>query len=263
MRFALEKIVAAVVVVGMLGLAGPLRAQQAPSGEAADGSTALQILRAMEQAYVGCRSYRDTGEVRTAVVTDGGRAGSERPFSTAFVRPGRFRFSFTDPGLGERSSSYIVWSDGTDVRSWWDAKPGVRDPGSLQAALTPAAGISGGSSVRVPGLLMPEAMGQGPLLVAPERIGDDTDRGVVCFRVRGRSRKTPYTLSTGARVLTVKDETVTVWIDRATFLLRKVEETRTFDTYTSESTTTYAPEVNADIPAAQLAFGAPETPPAR
>jgi len=110
---------------------------------------------------------------------------------------------------------------------------------------------------------MPEAMGQGPLLVAPERIGDDTDRGVVCFRVRGRSRKTPYTLSTGARVLTVKDETVTVWIDRATFLLRKVEETRTFDTYTSESTTTYAPEVNADIPAAQLAFGAPETPPAR
>ena len=210
------------------------------------------------KVYAGCRSYRDAGEVRTAVVTDGGRAGSDRPFTTVFVRPERFRFQFTDPGLGERSSSYIVWSDGTEVRSWWDAKPGVRQPGSLQAALAPAAGISGGSSVRVPGLLMPASLGEGPLLVTPESIEDGTDRGVTCFRIRGRTRKTPYTLSMGARVLTVKDESVTLWIDRATFLLRKVQETRTFDTYTSESTTTYTPEVNVEIPAAQLVFGAPE-----
>jgi hypothetical protein len=215
----------------------------------------------MEKAHSGCRSYRDRGEVRTAVLTDGGRAGSERPFETAFQRPDRFRFQFTDPGLGERSSSYIVWSDGTDVRSWWDAKPGVRHPGSLQTALVPAAGISGGSSVRVPGLLMPETLGEDPLLIAPERIEDGTDRDVACYRITGKSRKTPYTLSMGARVLTVKDEIVTLWIDRATFLLRKVEERRTFDTYTSESTTTYSPESNIEIPGAELAFGAPETPP--
>ncbi len=47
-------------------------------------------------------------------------------------------------------------------------------------------------------------------------------------------------------------------LDRATFLVRKVQGTRTFDTYTSESTTTYAPEVDVEIPPAQLAFGAPE-----
>jgi len=241
-----------------LGAAAAAAPQTAPERAESGPATAVQILRAMEKVYAGCRSYRDSGEVRTGIVTDGGRAGSDRPFATAFVRPGRFRFSFTDPGLGERSSSYIVWADGTDIRAWWDAKPGVRRPGSLQAALAPAAGISGGSSVRIPGLLLPAELGDGPLLVAPERIDDGDDHGVACFRIRGESRKTPYTLSTGARALTVRSESVTLWIDRATHLLRKVQETRTFDTYTSEGTTTYTPEIDVDIPPAQLAFGAPE-----
>jgi len=258
MDSARRKLGAVAVAVGCLVAVGRSSAQD--PAPAAEGPTAVRILRAMEKAYAGCRSYRDTGEVRTAIVTEGGRAGSSRPFATAFVRPGRFRFTFTDPGLGERSSSYIAWSDGTDVRSWWDAKPGVRDPGSLEGALVPAAGISGGSSVRVPGLLMPDALGQGPLLIAPERIADATDGGAGCFRVRGKGRTTPYTLSMGGRVLTVRDETVTVWVDRASFLIRKVEETRTFETYTSESTTTYAPETDVEIPDGQLAFGAPAAP---
>ena len=255
---ALKRIGRGVFVLGFLSLPVSLLAQETSPPSEGVGRTAMEILREMGKIYAKCRSYRDTGEVRTSLVTDGGRAGSERPFTTAFVRPGRLRFQFTDPGLGERSSSYIVWSDGTEVRSWWDAKPGVRQPGSLQAALLPAAGISGGSSARVPGLLMPEALGEGPLLVAPERIEDGTERGVTCFRIVGKSRKTPYTLSMGARVLTVKEESVTLWIDRVAFLIRKVQETRTFDTYTSESTTTYNPDVDVEIPAAQLAFGAPE-----
>ncbi|MGD1148212.1 MAG: hypothetical protein ABR961_09705 [Thermoanaerobaculaceae bacterium] len=258
---AMKLRIATLAIAGVV-LSRPVLGQEVSPRVDAGDLTPVKILRTMERAYAGCRSYRDAGEVRTTIVTDGGRAGSDRPFTTAFVRPGRLRFQFTDPGLGERSSSYIVWSDGTEVLSWWDAKPGVRRPGSLQAALAPAAGISGGSSVRIPGLLMPEAMGEGPLLIAPERIEDGTDRGVACFRINGKSRKTPYTLSMGARVLTVKEESVTLLIDRATFLLRKVQETRTFDTYTSESTTTYTPEVDVEIPAGQLAFGAPETAPA-
>ncbi len=246
------------LAMSALGAVAPAAPQAAP-GTAVEGSpTAVTILRAMEKVYASCRTYRDSGAVRTGIVTDGGRAGSDRPFTTAFVRPGRLRFSFTDPGLGERASSYIVWSDGADVRAWWDAKPGVRRPRSLQAALAPAAGISGGSSVRIPGLLLPAELGEGPLLIAPERIEDGDDRGVACFRSRGESRKTPYTLSMGARVLTVRSESVTVWLDRSTFLVRKVQETRTFDTYTSESTTTYAPEIDVEIPPAQLAFGAPD-----
>ena len=218
------------------------------------------ILLKMARVYRTCRSYRDSGEVRTTLLTDGGRAGSDRPFHTAFVRPDRFRFQFTDPGLGERSSAYIVWTDGTEVRSWWDAKPGVRNAGTLQAALGVAAGISGGSSTRVPGLLLPSSIGEGPLVIAAERIQDGTDRGVSCFRVRGKSQKTPYTLSMGVQTLTVQDESITLWIDRATFLLRKVEDRKTFATYNSESITTYKPEIDVEIPPEQCAFNAPETP---
>jgi outer membrane lipoprotein-sorting protein len=218
------------------------------------------ILLRMARVYRTCRSYRDSGEVRTTLRIGEGRAGSDRPFHTAFVRPDRFRFQFTDPGLGERSSAYIVWTDGTKVRSWWDAKPGVRRPESLQAALAVAAGISGGSSTRVPGLLLPGSVGEGPLVIAAERSQDSTDRGVPCFRIRGKSQKTPYTLTMGAQTLTVQDENITLWIDRATLLLRKVEDGKTFDTYSSESVTTYTPEIDVEIPPDQLTFNAPQTP---
>ena len=243
-----------VLSASAMALAATVPAQDTAPGATGAAVTPVKILLAMERVYAGCSSYRDTGDVNSVIVTDGGRAASERPFLTAFVRPDRFRFQFTDPGLGERASTYIVWSNGTDVRSWWDAKPGERRPASLQEALAPAAGISGGSSVRVPGLLLPEAVGEGPPLVAPELLEDGVDRGVACIRIQGKSRKTPYTLTMGARVVTVLDESVTLWIDRATLLLRKVVEKRTFDTYRSESTTTYSPEVNVAIPPAQLEF---------
>jgi outer membrane lipoprotein-sorting protein len=247
-----------VVMLWAAALGVPANDASAYPDEAA--VTPEKILVEMARVYGGCRSYRDTGNVMTATLTEGGRAGSERPFATAFVRPNRFRFQFTDPGLGERSSRYIVWTDGTEVRSWWDAKPGVRRPASLQEALGIAAGISGGSSIRIPGLLLPKDVGQGAPLVGAERIEDGVDRGVPCVRIKGKSRKTPYSLTVGGRTLTVQDESVTLWIDRATFLLRKVEEAKTFDTYRSQSTTVYTAELNVEIPAAELDFNVPEGP---
>jgi hypothetical protein len=248
------------LALGAVALAVTASAQNAATQvDDATMSTATILLK-MKKLYAGAHSYRDSGEVRTATIIEGGRAGNQRPFTTAFVRPMRFRFQFTDRGLGERTSSYIVWSDATEARSWWDAKPGVRHPGSLQAALDAAAGISGAASVRVPGMLMPDVVGEGTPLVAAERIENASDRGVICFRITGKTRKTPYTTTMSGRTVTVQDESVTLWIERGTFLLRKVEETKTFDSYRSESVTTYSPEINIEIPAAQLAFGAPEAP---
>jgi outer membrane lipoprotein-sorting protein len=245
------------LVAATLVLAAPAFAGDPPAPAGSAEATPVQILLKMERTYRSCRSYRDSGVVVSTILTDGGRAGSERPFGTAFVRPGRFRFHFTDPGLGERSSTYIVWSDGAQVRSWWDAKPGVRNPGSLYDALTVATGISGGSSTRVPGMLLADEFGGAPLLVAPERMADAADRGVDCFLIRGKSRQTPYTLQMGAQTLTVQDETITLWIDKATYLLRKVEEDRTYDTYHEKTVTTYSPEMNVEVPASELAFDAP------
>ncbi len=240
-----------------LAPAAPLAAQEPPAGAAEAALTPVQILLRMEKAYRGFASYKDTGTVETTILTEGGRAGSDRPFATAFVRPDRCRFRVTDTGLGERSSSYLVWWDGKEVRSWWDAQPGVRHPASLREALAVATGISGGSSLRVPGLLLRVELGAGPLLVAPERIADAPDRDVPCYRIRGKSQKTPYTLAMGAQQLTVQDEEITFWIDRATYLLRKVEEDRTLDTYRSKSVTLYAPQADVEIPPSELAFDVP------
>ena len=248
------------LVAAALALLGKAEAQPVAGGGDAAALTPEKILLAMKRTYAGCRSYRDTGEVRTESTTDGGHFGSELPFATAFVRPDRFRFEFTDQGLGERSAKYVVWVSGDEVRSWWDAKPGVRQPGSVGEALEAAAGVSGGSSVRVPEMLLPTIGGESALLLGAERIEDGEDRGVPCLRIRGKSRPTPYTLTMGKRQITVKDESVTLWIDRTAFLLRKVEQNRTFQSYREEATTLYSPAINVDVPRGDLAFGVPGNP---
>jgi hypothetical protein len=254
----MNKLLTVAVPLVTAALATVVAAQNAPGAGATSPASPEKILLKMEKTYATCQSYRDQGEVREISMTDGGQFGSDQPFVTAFVRPGHFRFQFTDRGLGERSSNYIVWCDGAEVRTWWDARPGVRQPSSLGAALDAAAGISGGASVRVPGMLLPDAVGAGPPLVDLVRIDDGDDRGVLCFRLRGKSQPTPYTLKMGHRQVTVKDEALTLWIDRATFLLRKVEQARTFETYHSVTTTTYTPEIDVPMREGELAFGAPQ-----
>jgi outer membrane lipoprotein-sorting protein len=260
MRTRLKRLLPFMFALCVASVAAPARAQENPAPGDVSALPPETIMLRMARVYRNCRSYRDQGEVTTVQLIEGGRAGSERPFSTAFVRPDRFRFQFTDTGLGERSSRYIVWTDGDQVHSWWDAKPGLRDAGTLRDGLTVAAAVSGGSSVRIPSLLLPQEVGEGgPMVVAAERISDATDRDVPCIRIQGKSQRTPYTFTQGTQTLTVEDERITLWIDRAKLLLRKVEDKKTFSTYTSESVTTYTPEIDVDIPPDQLTFNPPPT----
>jgi hypothetical protein len=241
-------------LLALLGVTGGVGAaqEQAPTRDPAALSP-VKILLTMKKVYAGCRSYRDTGTVRTSSESEGSRFGGETPFKTAFIRPGPFRFEFTDSGLGERSSKLVLWWNGAEVHSWWEAQPGERLSESLQQALDAAAGISGGASLRIPGLLLPAIVGSGAPRVAPERLGDSSDRGVACLRIAGKSRATPYTQTTGPITVTVQDETVTLWIDRATFLLRRIEDVKTLSTYRMSRITTYTPELDVEIAADELA----------
>jgi hypothetical protein len=228
----------------------------AQDGTIAADSAALspvKILLTMKRVYAGCRSYRDSGTVRTSSEAEGSRFGGETPFKTAFVRPGPLRFEFVDTGLGDRSSKLVLWWNGAEVHSWWDAQPGERLSDSLQQALDAAAGISGGVSLRIPGMLLPAVVGAGAPLVGPERLRDADDRGVACLRITGKSRATPYTQTTGSITVTVQDESITLWIDRARFFLRKVEDVKTLSTYRMTRTTTYTPELDVDLPPDALA----------
>ncbi len=78
-----------VIAVALLGAA---------LGSAADQPDPTALVGAMRQLYAESRSYRDKGVVEVDYLDDDGlrHGGDRRPFSTAFLRPDRFRFEFKD-----------------------------------------------------------------------------------------------------------------------------------------------------------------------
>src|SRR4051812_21740201 len=95
--------------------------------------TAQDILDRMANAYAGCKSYQDSGQVQTVFIQLNSRRTDKKPFTTAFVRPDHFRFEYKSIKAGGDEARYIVWRRGAEVQTWWDIRPGVEKPDSLEA----------------------------------------------------------------------------------------------------------------------------------
>ena len=237
-----------------------------------------QILAAMVEMYASCSTYRDTGRVTITWL----RAGhtSIRPFETAFVRPDRFRFEFRAQHFdGCPWDRYLVWAGAGRVRTWWDVRPEEQE--SLGLALAGATGVSGGSAHKIPNLLMSEEVGGRRLtdLVELVSLGDAELGEVTCYRLQGRPRHYPVDPAeferlrdevfreTGHRLPwpTPSDRVLTLWIDRGTLLLRRIEEQDHFETdeqtglrtHAIEQVTEYEPEVDVAITEEELCFDPP------
>ena len=78
-----------------------------------DDPSPKQILIRMAKAYADYNSYRDSGVVKTVFVKHNGKRTVEIPFTTAFVRPDKFRFEYKEKNGGMDS-----WSNGKDVQTW-------------------------------------------------------------------------------------------------------------------------------------------------
>ena len=223
----------------LLVAVGPARAGE-PKPEAL---TARDLLDRMAKAYAGCKSYRDSGVVQTVFVKADGSLAVEKPFRTAFVRPDRFRFEFSQKGPDGKVSRYIIWRKGQDIQTWWDLEPGVKKPESLNLALAGATGVSGTSAHTVPRLLLPKAVEGRSLLELTDvrRVGDARLGKAECYRVAGKFAANPMTL----------------WIDKKTFLVRKIEQQMKFPDFRAEQTTTYEPVAGAEVPEAALDFHPP------
>jgi hypothetical protein len=243
-------------VLLMLGSAAI--AQQLPLGTAS--LTDTQIVELANSAYANCRSYRDSGVVVTTFVSEQRQWTAETPFTTAFARPDWLRLEFQNKSLGDPPPTTIIWSRGGDVRTWRDVEPGVEKLPDLAQALTAATGVSQGVSHRVPSLLIPgEASGRPPLdLHYAVRIADAEDSGLGCFRIRGQSIRTPTTLGEGEQAVVLQENSMTIWIDKHAHLVRKVEESNVYETFSTERVTTYNPEIDVEIPSDLLEFGAPQ-----
>jgi outer membrane lipoprotein-sorting protein len=230
--------------------------------------TADEVLAAMAERYAGCVTYRDSGKAITRFISDSGRSRSSiKPFTTAFIRPNRFRFEFRSRhGDAEEDwDPYIVFADGREVLTWWGVRPGIERPESLRDALAAATGVSSRSSHTVPSLLLPGEFEGSRLLtdlVEVRSLDDGVVDGQACFRLTGIFR--PPTLDPeeeqervdGPTDLT-KDAPSIVWIDQETLLLKRLEDATEFDTFRTESVTTYAAEMNVSIDEEELRFDPP------
>ncbi len=145
--------------------------------------------------------------------------------------------------------------------------PGVESPGSLGRALAGATGVSGGSAHTVPALLMPDLVGpcRLPHMVEVVSVGDAALGDVTCYRLSGQFAPSPddpdlderVLRTTGRRMERAEEGPVTVWVDRGTFLVRRVEEATRFETFRTEEVTEYEPEVGVAVGEEELRFDPP------
>jgi hypothetical protein len=234
-----------------------------------------KLLASMAEAYASCATYRDSGRVLTRFLeTDGSpKHTSDRPFRTAFVRPSHFRFEFQnryrDDGEWHR---YIIWADGTHVRVWSHFGARLEQPESISLAIAGGTGVSGASAHTIPVLLMPERVSGRRLteLVDLHLVGEELIDEFPCHRLTGTF--VPYARSADEddalrqrAVLTgmplpqrYEHSPHTLWVDSHTFLLRRIENHVRFETFRTETVTTYSPGLNVAVADEESGFDAPE-----
>ncbi len=155
-----------------------------------------------------------------------------KPFTTAFVRPDRFRFEYKETQQGGQVYRYIIWANAKEVKTWWDIRPGIETPKSLELALGAAVGVSSYSSINISELLMPELMGSHRLVLnEPKRAEDGKLDKVEYYRVEGKFGSEP----------------ITVWIDKKSNLVRRIDEQAKFNDFRTEQSTTYNPTINEKV----------------
>lgn len=210
-----------------------------------DMPEAREVMDRMARTYAACASYRDKGVVTNTFFEMGSTRVEKKPFSTAFVRPDRFRFEY----LARFPSSarwyrHIIHSDASGTRTWGNpCESGVVQEKSLELAIAGFMGISGGSSARVPSMLLPSKDSRAATgLFQLKRLPDEDLDGAACYRIEGMDDL---------------GEMESLWIDKQSMLLRRVDESHTFPDFRVETVTTCEPEIGITIPQKELDFAPP------
>jgi hypothetical protein len=170
---------------------------------------ATDLLKQMATVYAGLHSYLDQGVVVITFIDEAGRRVDRRPFCTAFQRPDRFRYQSDD----ESSGRLVIWQEASLAKLFWSAEPGIRSL-PLALAIGSATGISGGSALTVPSLLMPSLLEglAAPISADSPEVHPELISDVRCLRVAARQGQQP----------------VTLWLGADDMLIRRVVQTQRF-----------------------------------
>jgi hypothetical protein len=236
----------ALTLVGLLAgsRAGATTSQEAPDPPLRVGAKADKLIERVAEVYRTTKSYRDSGVI-IEYEKDGESERERVRFKTAFVRPDRFRFEWSEPWPINGTVRRVVWSNGKEVRTWWQI-PLARDlderGGSLDMAIAGATGVSHGAAHTIPVLLMsPSICGRTIRDLVRPRIERDAmfdERAV--WIVAG---------------LYAERYLMRVYVDKETLVIRRIDESQREDRCLLERTTTYSPELDPKVADSELEKG--------
>ena len=190
---------------------------------------ASEIMERTLEVYAACSTYRDSGEMTRTFFAEDGVHQETQTFTTAFKRPYRFRFE-----CREGENRYIVYADAAAVRAWWSVEEGVQPMASIDDAIGRAVGPSNGTAHTIPRLLMPDQVRGRSLaeLRGLERLPDAMLGDIACYRLTGTDRY---------------GDSHTIWIERETFLVHRIDEKHIFPEFTTTDRTVYHPDLDIDL----------------
>ena len=196
--------------------------------------SAKEVLDRMLSVYASCKSYMDKGEVKefrsnTAPIV-------KKLFATAFVRPSRFRFEFTDESE-QNTQQFVVWRDERSIRSWWSIRPEKKYHETLGEPIRNGTGISSTSAIVVPSMLFQDLgdLRRIQSLTEFSPVREEKVNGRAAYRIEGKDWANLY---------------LAIWIDKQTFLLVKLFEKRE----NVEITIRFEPKIDLDVPPERLVF---------
>jgi len=208
--------------------------------------TTEQILTKTTTTYEICHSYQDSGTVKSS--TKDGGFSINGTFTTAFIRPARFRYEFKGTmivsvknPIRKRDIHFIVWRQGKDTFEFYNLRnPSFRKADSFEASIAGATGISGGLTTLITDLLLPTEFHPPFKLTDSKenvRLKDGKIHNRDCYRISG--------MHYGSKM--------TFWIDKQTFLIRRMD-------WNGEivNTTTREPSVNENVVEEKLEYRMPQ-----
>jgi hypothetical protein len=212
-----------------------------------DSLDAGAILRKTAQVYMTSKSYSDTGTVETVYRNATREWTEDTHFRTAYAAPFDFRFESKVRGVSGVEVVFIAWRDRNGVRSWYNLSPDIVDGiTSLPRALDAGAGISRDASGMIPGLIISGTKLGGDIvrLTDASRLTDAQIDGFDCFQVQGF--RWPNT-----------GQATTVWIDKDSFLIRRVYEEQQLEDVRTKTTWFYRPAINEPVDENALQYSGP------
>ena len=216
-----------------------------------------EIINNVHKAYGEAQTYSDSGEVKTVFVRGGGKGTDIKTFTTAFVRPDRFRLELKfklkpdDPDW----IRYIVWQNGDKIMSWNSRANKSKSLESLAMAIAGPAGLSGGSASYIPSLLRPyEVRGRRITDLQEIKIIESKDGVIQINGARSVDIKGLDKFFDDLNLSTLFNDDVTLWIDSKSFLIKRIDIHTTSSDFESTTSIMYTPEINVVIDDKKLEF---------